>query len=62
MVWRSPYFLKAGAATQAQVKPATRKPMNPEVITTGPRVIMATANASTNWGSVSQWCPCSTPP
>src|SRR5437762_2608622 len=36
--------------------------MNPEVITTGPGVIMATATASTNWRSVSQWCPCTTPP
>src|SRR5712664_1273312 len=32
--------------------------MNPDVITTGPGVIMATATASTNWRSVSQWCPC----
>src|SRR2546421_12044342 len=36
--------------------------MKPDVITTGPGVIMATATASTNWRSVSQWCPCTTPP
>ncbi len=36
--------------------------MNPDVITTGPGVIIATATASTNWRSVSQWWPCTTPP
>src|SRR3954462_2304524 len=36
--------------------------MNPTVITTGPGVIIATATASTNWRSVSQWCSLTTPP
>src|SRR6185369_11900500 len=36
--------------------------MNPTVMTTGPGVIMATATASTNWRSVSQWCSLTTPP
>src|SRR5215467_7088110 len=36
--------------------------MKPDVITTGPGVIIATATASTNWRSVSQWWPCTTPP
>src|SRR5512140_864754 len=36
--------------------------MNPTVITTGPGVIIATATASTNWRSVSQWYSLTTPP
>src|SRR5258705_5159446 len=36
--------------------------MNPTVITTGPGVIIATATASTNCRSVSQWCSLTTPP
>src|SRR5262245_39184849 len=36
--------------------------MNPTVITTGPGVIIATATASTNWRSVSQWYSFTTPP
>ena len=36
--------------------------MKPVVMTTGPGVIIATATASTNWRSVSQWCSWTTPP
>src|SRR3954468_8971916 len=36
--------------------------MNPTVMTTGPGVIMATATASMNWRSVSQWWSFTTPP
>src|SRR2546429_9749271 len=36
--------------------------MNAAVITTGPGVIIATATASTNWRSVSQWNFATTPP
>src|SRR5207249_12314760 len=36
--------------------------MNAAVITTGPEVIIATATASTNWRSVSQWNFATTPP
>src|SRR6266542_3323098 len=36
--------------------------MKATVITTGPGVIIATATASRNWRSVSQWCSCTTPP
>src|SRR5499426_967767 len=36
--------------------------MNPTVITTGPGVIIATATASTNWRSFSQWYSFTTPP
>ena len=41
-------------AAAAPPMPATRYPMNPTTITTGPGVIMATAMASRNCGSVSQ--------
>src|SRR4051794_8258046 len=36
--------------------------MNPTVMTTGPGVIIATATASTNCRSVSQWWSLTTPP
>jgi hypothetical protein len=36
--------------------------MKPTVMTTGPGVIMATATASTNCLSFSQWCSVTTPP
>src|SRR5262245_12587675 len=36
--------------------------MKPTVMTTGPGVIMATATASMNWRSVSQWWSRTTPP
>ena len=39
-----------------------RYPINPTVITTGPGVIMATATASINCVSVSQWFSITTPP
>jgi hypothetical protein len=39
-----------------------RKPMNPDVMTTGPGVIIATATASRNCRSSSQWKPWTTPP
>src|SRR5882672_3261 len=42
--------------------PFTRYPINATVITTGPGVIIATATASRNWDSVSQWCSWTTPP
>jgi hypothetical protein len=42
------------AATSPPAAPATRKPMNATVITTGPGVIIATATASRNCRSSSQ--------
>src|SRR5439155_1097106 len=42
--------------------PATRYPMKATVMTTGPGVIIATATASTNCCSVSQWKRSTTPP
>src|SRR2546427_10828411 len=50
------------ADTTAPESPATRKPMNATVMTTGPGVIIATATASRNWRSFSQWKPSTTPP
>src|SRR5216683_8305951 len=46
----------AAAAAVPPANPATRYPMNAAVMTTGPGVIIATAIASRNWRSVSQWC------
>src|SRR5713101_9168300 len=42
--------------------PDTRYPMNATVMTTGPGVIIATATASRNWRSFSQWKLSTTPP
>ena len=50
------------AATVAPDIPAIRYPIKPTVMTTGPGVIMATATASTNCLSVSQWFSVTTPP
>src|SRR5215207_6526128 len=52
----------ASAATTAPSGPATRYPMNATVMTTGPGVIIATATASRNSWSVSQWNWVTTPP
>src|ERR1044071_3079442 len=49
------------AAMTAPARPATGKPMNATVMTTGPGVIIATATASRNWCSFSQPNCCTTP-
>src|SRR6267143_1430735 len=50
------------AATSAPANPATRYPTKATVITTGPGVIIATATASRNCRSSSQWKSFTTPP
>src|SRR5262245_3792711 len=52
----------ARAATHAPASPATKKPMNATVITTGPGVMSATATASRNCWSSSQPNSLTTPP
>src|SRR2546428_13162854 len=50
------------ADATAREGPETRKPMNATVMTTGPGVIIATATASRNCRSLSQWKSSTTPP